>query len=157
MRAIEKLSNDPHNVVVVITGLTKQKLGKNDEFFLFLHSCSICFTKKLCWAFFGIDANNFRSKFTITITRTVHFSPSQATPLRVCATSLWPPPTAWCTAGGRTCCPRRITSAQCCTAWPWRQRLRQQSRRRTKGKENCSLFICLLFRQDPLFLFHVSF
>lgn len=29
MHAIERLSNDPHNVVVVITGLTKQKLGKH--------------------------------------------------------------------------------------------------------------------------------
>ena len=38
MRAIEKLSNDPHNVVVVITGLTKQKLGK----ILCLSALEIC-------------------------------------------------------------------------------------------------------------------
>ena len=44
MRAIEKLSNDPHNVVVVITGLTKQKLGNILSVFVFLQFliCHIC-------------------------------------------------------------------------------------------------------------------
>jgi len=43
MHAIERLSNDPHNVVVVITGLTKQKLGKkNNRLLTHLHLPYLC-------------------------------------------------------------------------------------------------------------------